>query len=177
MTAQLEPDQSAAVVKALRLLREHTFGGNASRLAALLGISQPGLSTILHGKNRPGFRTSTAAAKVLGCTLDQLFAGEYTIVRAAPKPATPRAGVYFIEDTASSHIKIGFSTDAGRRLVGLQTASSSALRMLAVMPGEQADERSLHRLFAHLRTRGEWFQPGPDLLTFIANLGADQVAA
>lgn len=41
------------------------------------------------------------------------------------------------------------------------------LEVIAVTEGAHSVERRLHRRFSHLRTAGEWFEPGDDLLGFI----------
>jgi hypothetical protein len=38
-----------------------------------------------------------------------------------------------------------------------------------VMDGGRNLERTLHRRFADLRSEGEWFSPGPELLDYIAS--------
>jgi hypothetical protein len=42
---------------------------------------------------------------------------------------------------------------------------------MAVVPGGYPEETALHRRFAKLRTVGEWFEPGDDLLGFIVAEG------
>lgn len=64
--------------------------------------------------------------------------------------------IYFIYH--NGHIKIGYSADPWGRLASLQTAHYQQLDMLAVMTGEQSDEREIHRQFWKYRARGEWFQ-------------------
>lgn len=78
--------------------------------------------------------------------------------------------IYFIQMGHSGPIKIGFTaeSDAIRRLAELQTACPWRLRLLGTTGGEPEDENRMHRTFRHLRTQGEWFLPGRDLLEFIA---------
>ena len=77
-----------------------------------------------------------------------------------------RAGeVYFIG--FRDRIKIGFSTDVHARL---QRVAHD--RVLAVIPGTMATEKALHHRFAHLRVSGEWFEPGDDLMAYIAEVRA-----
>jgi len=41
----------------------------------------------------------------------------------------------------------------------LQTGQPARLRLIGTMPGEQVDERHLHRELASYRVGGEWFSP------------------
>jgi hypothetical protein len=79
--------------------------------------------------------------------------------------------VYFIR--FGNRVKIGFSTQPNVRLGNIPHDE-----VLAVIPGTLADERALHRRFAHLRevlpsaSAGggprEWFRIAPDLVQYIA---------
>src|ERR1700756_1314270 len=75
--------------------------------------------------------------------------------------------VYFIQDTGTGVIKIGWATDVERRIYGLQISAPSPLVLLAAIKGTHKTERSLHDRFADTRTFGEWFQPTPELLAYI----------
>ena len=85
--------------------------------------------------------------------------------------------VYFIRNTESGHIKIGYANDVVKRFQLLQCASPARLEILAVMEGEREAEHAIHRKFPHLRLRkrGEWFQPGPDLVDYLRHLTPPQV--
>lgn len=77
--------------------------------------------------------------------------------------------VYFIQAGEAGPIKIGRSRDDPRqRLSALQTAHYETLRLLGVLQSDPEGEARLHEQFANLRIRGEWFRPGPGLLTLIA---------
>lgn len=76
--------------------------------------------------------------------------------------------VYFIRAGVSGPVKIGTARDPRKRLSGLQTSTAVPLRILGVVVGGRAQERAFHEQFAHLRLRGEWFVPEPELLQFIA---------
>jgi hypothetical protein len=76
--------------------------------------------------------------------------------------------VYFIQAGAADPIKIGSAKNPQHRLQTLQIGAHCSLRLIARMDGGEAEERALHRKFSHLRLRGEWFKPGPELLAFIA---------
>ena len=57
--------------------------------------------------------------------------------------------------------KFGFSREPSRRLRALQTGSADQLHLVesVVVPEDRVREyeRILHKEFAHLRVRGEWF--------------------
>jgi hypothetical protein len=76
--------------------------------------------------------------------------------------------VYFIQEGADGPIKIGYSADPQQRIRQLQTGARAQLHMLRTIEGSMGVERRLHRQFAHLRLRGEWFKPEPELLAYIA---------
>lgn len=77
--------------------------------------------------------------------------------------------IYFIQDSLTFRIKIGFTgkDNVKERLAELQTGSSSLLYLLAARPGSKVTESELHREFAKYRSQGEWFNPGPELLNYI----------
>lgn len=73
--------------------------------------------------------------------------------------------IYFIR--ADSAIKIGYSVNPEMRLGELQVGAQHDLELLGVMHGEREDEGKLHKQFANLRIRGEWFRAERVLLDFI----------
>lgn len=75
--------------------------------------------------------------------------------------------IYFIQAEDSKAIKIGIADNPQRRLAALATGSAEPLTLLGVQHGVKADEIDLHRRFRSLRLKGEWFQPGQDLLDYI----------
>jgi DNA-binding XRE family transcriptional regulator len=81
--------------------------------------------------------------------------------------------IYFIQAGDTEPIKIGYAARVGSRVRELQTSHSETLRVLAVMDGDRRFEAQIHEKFASLRTRGEWFMPGPDLVAFIASHGRE----
>lgn len=67
--------------------------------------------------------------------------------------------VYFIAAEPYDHVKIGWSLhQPTRRMKELQTGCPHELDLLAWAPASLEDERRLHRVFAPLRLRGEWFR-------------------
>lgn len=95
-------------------------------------------------------------------------------VQAGPGRLPP--WVYFIEALPGGFIKIGWSVQPLRRMSEnlAFVPPDVKLRLLAIMPGDGDDELALHRRFAHLRVRGEWFEPGDDLLLYIRACAAIQ---
>lgn len=75
--------------------------------------------------------------------------------------------IYFIQDTETLAIKIGFTSDPTARIAALQTGNSSCLKILMVTPGERSDEADLHQRFAASRIAGEWFRPSTDLIQML----------
>lgn len=75
--------------------------------------------------------------------------------------------VYFIQSAITGSVKIGWTTDLAARLAGLQTGHDGALFVVRQIQGGRATERWLHRRFASLRLRGEWFEYCPEMLTII----------
>lgn len=79
--------------------------------------------------------------------------------------------VYFIRSQKTHAIKIGFTAGMVEdRLKSLQTAHPCQLEVLGTLSGGRDYEKSLHRRFKSLALKGEWFEPHPDLLSFIALL-------
>lgn len=74
--------------------------------------------------------------------------------------------VYFLR--CHGFIKIGTATCARSRHKAIQTVSPFAVELLCAIPGNAERERSLHRKFAHLHERGEWFRSDPALEAYVA---------
>ncbi|MEB3191101.1 MAG: YozE family protein, partial [Snowella sp.] len=93
-----------------------------------------------------------------------------------PPPPIEKSGcVYFIQSQGTHTIKIGYTSgQAQNRLKDLQTAHPYQLNILATLPGDRNYEKSLHQRFAEYRLKGEWFEPHPDLLAFIALLNKNE---
>lgn len=77
-------------------------------------------------------------------------------------------GVYFILDSGSNRVKIGYSKRIYARFKSLCTAASSSLILLGYIPGDRNSEQGLHKTFATFRARGEWFEYAPQLADFIS---------
>jgi hypothetical protein len=81
----------------------------------------------------------------------------------------PVRHVYFLRrKDGEGPIKVGCTTNIGRRFAELATWSPELLEVLATAPGSPADERAIHKHFAGARLHHEWFAPVPELLTYVA---------
>lgn len=79
--------------------------------------------------------------------------------------------VYFIQAGDAGPIKIGVTRGCPLdRMANLQTGCPEALKLVAHASGTADDERELHKRFAHLRLRGEWFLAKPELVEFIRGI-------
>jgi hypothetical protein len=74
---------------------------------------------------------------------------------------------YFIQDQATGLVKIGIAKDPDKRLRDLQVGCPGKLLMIGMLPDNR--ERELHKRFAALRVRGEWFKPKGAVRSFIEN--------
>jgi hypothetical protein len=72
--------------------------------------------------------------------------------------------VYFIQIDRIGPIKIGFTKDLGKRLMGLQVSSPYPLRILCLFPGNENMEKEIHDSYREMRMEGEWFLPHPFIL-------------
>ena len=72
-----------------------------------------------------------------------------------------RTKVYFIENTETGRIKVGFTTGSvNARVEALQIGSDCLLRLLGSVVADQdvgTTELQIHRLFSQWHHRGEWF--------------------
>ena len=75
--------------------------------------------------------------------------------------------VYFIRSKRSGRIKIGYSENVLRRALSIRADARSNVVILATMEGDRTVEKSLHLWFDWLNVTGEWFEPHPDLLSYI----------
>lgn len=79
--------------------------------------------------------------------------------------------VYFAQEEGGGPIKIGHTnTPLGSRISFLQVGNPRRINVLAAYPGDDAEERRLHRLFAKERLRGEWFSQSDRLMAYIGKL-------
>ncbi len=74
--------------------------------------------------------------------------------------------IYFVA-AGKRAVKIGTARNVKSRLAALQTANHEPLRVLGSIRGDRYVERAIHRKFAKLRIRGEWFRARKRLFAFI----------
>lgn len=95
--------------------------------------------------------------------LKERFKGRKTI-------AFERSSLVYFAEREDGVIKIGFTSDVGRRLSELRKKYRSTMDLLACYPGSKPDELALHERFAPYALGDELFEPAPELLEFIASL-------
>ncbi|MBW4469244.1 MAG: GIY-YIG nuclease family protein [Stenomitos rutilans HA7619-LM2] len=92
-------------------------------------------------------------------------------VRHKESKTTPGTGgaraVYFLFDDLRQSIKIGTSLCVKQRIKDLQMGTSANLQCLKTIKGGREKEHQLHKKFAHLHIRGEWFRATSELISFI----------
>jgi transcriptional regulator with XRE-family HTH domain len=78
--------------------------------------------------------------------------------------------IYFIQrGNGDGPVKIGISKDPQTRAKDIQIACAEPVKILLLLSlDEGLTEREIHSMFEHLRIRGEWFNPGQDLLEWIS---------
>jgi hypothetical protein len=119
---------------------------------------------------------ATELAKVRGMSEDEIAA-------AGAKTHAKRARlhndgyVYFIENTVTKNIKIGWAYHPSKRVKALQVGNDCALKLLNSINGDIAREKSIHKLLAEHRVLGEWFSPSPDVIEFMKTAVSDEKAA
>lgn len=93
-----------------------------------------------------------------------------------PDEQSGLARVYFIHAPAANLIKIGYTTNLKTRFVDIQNGSPIPLVLLRSIDGGRATEAALHKRFAKLRRRGEWFKATKTLTDFVRSIvGRDEV--
>lgn len=80
--------------------------------------------------------------------------------------------VYFLQSLSSGLIKIGFSAShwIEDRIKSLRFSNGDETELLKKTPGTMQRERKIHKKFAAYRKHGEWFEPSPELLNYIATV-------
>lgn len=81
---------------------------------------------------------------------------------------TKEAGfVYFIRAAAMNRVRIGWTTDPGRRPGELVRSSPVMLEYAALLPGTQEDESWLQYKFRSANVHDDWFDLTPELNEYI----------
>jgi hypothetical protein len=110
------------------------------------------------------------ALEVVAANLTKMHKAEAeSRVARLTRDTTSDGFVYFVQATSRvGPIKIGKAEEPLSRLAELQQGSPIELCILATTAGGLKLERALHARFAEFRIHGEWFQPAPVLLDYIA---------
>lgn len=74
------------------------------------------------------------------------------------------------EDGSAGPVKIGSTTDPIYHLARLQLGTPDDLAYVCLLPGGQAHKGYLHRRFADVRKRGDWFESAGEVNTFADRL-------
>lgn len=83
---------------------------------------------------------------------------EYRLKKEA-NPKKYKGFVYFIQGECGGAIKIGYSKNVTQRLKELQTGYPDILKVIKIIPGNEAREALIHEELAGYRLNGEWFRP------------------
>lgn len=79
--------------------------------------------------------------------------------------------MYFLQRGGTGPIKIGISKNPERRIATIQGLCAEPVEILLLLPvNSRQKEQEIHEKFKHLRLKGEWFEPAPDLLDWIREL-------
>lgn len=151
----------------------------AQRRAAVVASlrTDPSLSDREHAR-RTGVSHPTVAAvraELIAAGQGQVDSGRRVSANGRLQPAVRtdrRRAVYFVQAVAGGLIKIGFTGKVASRFAEIQRMCPIKLTILAIVPGAgQELETELHQRFAFVRRHGEWFEPVPELLSYIAQNG------
>lgn len=92
--------------------------------------------------------------------LDDIRTKEY-------QPSNTEGFVYFIQAEQGGPVKIGWSQEPEKRLLGIQTGHPYKLVIRRVIKAHRLLEGQLHARFVDQRLNGEWFEPVDALLEII----------
>ena len=84
--------------------------------------------------------------------------------------------VYFAQDENGGPVKIGYTSSTVRaRLRQLSQGIPYPCKLIVLlsMRGPKVLEQHVHIEFSHLRVKGEWFTPAPELSKFIVKHGGE----
>ena len=106
-------------------------------------------------------RTKLFTAEHIVLIVDAILSEE----EAGRTMPTGEGYVYFMD--GGDTVKIGFSRSLEARFKKMKTDLPSGLQLLHIEPGTFRTKKVLHRHFAELRVRGEWFRKTDDLMAYI----------
>lgn len=76
--------------------------------------------------------------------------------------------IYFV--LCNQYVKIGTTDNMTNRIQSLQSSSPYKLEVLKIMDAPDEYEKQLHKEFAHLHIRGEWFLYEQPIQNFIKSI-------
>jgi len=133
-------------------------------------LAESTTSQIGSGSSEPGTRSSAGEHSLHTRRVAGSIPAASTTRPRRPKTANY---LYFVQARTLRLIKIGIATCYNSRLSSLQSSSPDRLDLLGLLRPDGRDplqiEQQLHVQFDHHRSHGEWFQPGVDLLAYIAD--------
>jgi hypothetical protein len=135
-------------------------------------ISRPGTKRLYLRYYRNGKQEQKATGTSCREVAERLL--QQRRLHARPSHHSTNDGlIYFIQGKLLRKIKIGFTRyiSVESRLRSLQTACSEPLSVIGVLDGSYKKECSIHKRFKTCHFRGEWFEPAPKLMAFIASIG------
>lgn len=89
-----------------------------------------------------------------------------------PADGRPEPYVYFIQ-IETCPIKIGFTTNLGKRMDNMATTIPGEMRVLWLEPGGRGCEMTWHKRFSAHRIGKEWFRPDIEIMAELAALRVD----
>lgn len=94
------------------------------------------------------------------------------VAQARERQGVPNCRVYFIQESSSGAIKIGYTKSLGirSRLDMIASCNPYDVKLIGSMFGGPLTEENVHYLFSHAHIKGEWFRPVPELIEYIARL-------
>lgn len=135
-----------------------------------MGVGQKVEDALRHHHERP----NSTIAEELGC-------GQNTVSRVRGRLEADgvipfwrslpcESSTYVVRGKKTNLIKIGRSSNLGKRLVDLQTGSPDELEYIAVIPGGEL-ERIIHQRVLQFRKHGEWFEYNDDVRKILLEYG------
>lgn len=76
--------------------------------------------------------------------------------------------VYFAWSPEAASVKIGYSSNIKKRLIGLQTSSPYELVLFAYITGNKEFEAALHENLKDYRLKGEWFMTSDKVINVMS---------
>lgn len=82
------------------------------------------------------------------------------------------SNLYFVQDNDGA-VKIGFTTQIGKRVRALSGGAKASLVLLGSVPGTRQHEKAMHEILDPYRMGGEWFRGVEPVLSLIRRVMLD----